>query len=455
MKSTLNRRRFLQHAAAAAAAGPLLMSRPCHSQSGRKLRHASIGAARRGEQDLDALITHPDIEIVALCDVDRLFLEQAAKRFPEARLYRDWRVLLKEEADRIDSVNVTVPNHMHAPIAMTAMRMNKHVYCQKPLTHSLYEARRLAEESVRRPNLVTQMGVQTHSAAAYRNAVALMQSGIIGKIKEAHSWDLVRYYYTGAFTDPPMKKRPDHSDPIPENLDWDLWLGVAPERPYVNELYHTRMWRRWIDFGGGAHGDMAGHMMDVVFTGLDLTAPKWVMSHRSPPFEETYAPNNKVQYRFPGTPYTTGDIDYFWYDTGPVDREGWPIDPGTDLPGNGSMVVGEKGWLFIPHGGEPEVLPRDEMKGAFDAYREKNGWLEERDHYHEFINACLGREKTSTPFTYSGRLTESVLMGTIVNRFPMERLEWNAEKLSFENKPEADEFLRRDYREGWEVEGLS
>jgi predicted dehydrogenase len=450
-----SRRAFLKQTGGAVAAAPFILTRPSFGAGGGKLRHASIGVGRRGEQDLQALITHPDIEIVALCDVDRNFLDQAAQRYPNARLYRDWRKLLKEEADRIDSVNVTIPNHMHAPVAMTALLMGKHVYCQKPLTHSLYEARRLAEESLRRPELVTQMGVQTHSAGAYRNAAAMMRSGVIGKIKEAHSWDLVRRHYTGAFTDPPMERRPDREDPIPETLDWGLWLGVAPERPYVDELYHPRMWRRWIDFGGGAHGDMAGHMMDVVFTGLELTAPKWVMSHRSPPFEETYSPNNKVQYRFPETPYTAGDIDYYWYDTGPVDREAWPLDASVELPGNGSMLVGEKGYLFVPHVGDPELLPRDEMKGKMEEYRDRHGWLEEQDHYRQFIDACLGRGATTTPFSYSGQLTESILMGTVVNRYPMEKLIWNAKELKFENKPEANRYLRRTYREGWKVEGLS
>ena len=156
------------------------------------MRHAAIGTARRGEQDLKFLTSHPDIEIVALCDVDENFLKAAAKRHPDARLYRDWRVLLEKEGDRIDSINATVPNHMHAPIAMAALEMGKHVYCQKPLTHSIYESRRLAEEAARRPELVTQMGVQTNSAGSYRTAVAMIQFGVIGKIKEVHSWDIVR-----------------------------------------------------------------------------------------------------------------------------------------------------------------------------------------------------------------------------------------------------------------------
>jgi len=457
MTTKTTRRAFIKQAAIAGAVGPLLLSGKAYGQNGRKLRHAAIGVARRGAQDLELFVTHPDIEIVALCDVDQIHLQQAAQRYPKAKLYRDWREMLEKEGDRIDSVNAAVPNHVHAPIAYTAMRMGKHVYCQKPLTHSIYESRRLAEEAAKNPELVTQMGVQTHSHATYRTAVAMIQYGVIGKIKEAHSWDIVRFHYTGDFTDPPMRRRPDRVDEVPDNLDWDLWLGVAPERPYVTDLYHTRWWRRWQDFGGGAHGDMGGHMMDGVFTALELTSPKWVMSHRSPPYEETFSPNNKVQYRFPGTKYTTGDIDYFWYDTGPVDaKSSWPIDQSKDLPGDGTMFVGEKGYMLLPHGGMPQLLPADDLQGVLEEFRKQVGPIEggDRDHYHQFIDACLGKGKTTTPFSYSGPLTESVLMGTVINRFPQEQLIWDAKGLNFTNKPEANKYLRRQYRDGWHVEGL-
>ena len=449
------RRTFIKQAAAAGAAGPLILSGKARGGNGRKLRHASIGTGRKGADDLARIGSHPDIEIVALCDVDQNYLKKAAKRHPDARLYRDWRKLIEKEGDRIDSVNATVPNHMHAPISMTALEMGKHVWCQKPLTHSIYESRKLAEEAARRPELVTQMGVQTHSATAYRTAVAMIQFGVIGKIKEVHSWDIVRFHYTGAFTDPPMRRRPDHADEVPDSLDWDLWLGVAPKRPYVKELYHTRFWRRWQDFGGGAHGDMGGHMMDVVFTALELTSPKWVMSHRTPPFEETYSPNNKVQYHFPGTKYTTGDIDYYWHDTGPVDaKSSWPIDQKKKLPGDGSMLVGEKGYMFLPHGGAPQLLPREQLRDAIEEFDKRVGRVGGLNHYHQFVDACLGKGATTTPFGYSGNLTESILMGTVVNRFPKEKLVWDASALEFSNKPEANQYLRRTYRDGWHVEGL-
>jgi len=482
MSHRTTRRTFIKQAAAIGAigmAGPMVLSSKARGgDSGRQLRHACIGVGRRGDAALRCLLTHPDIEIVALCDVDKNFLNDAAKLAPGARLYADWRVMLDKERNNIDSINATVPNHMHAPIAITAMDMGKHVYCQKPLTHSLFESRRMAEVAASHPELVTQMGVQTHSGTYYLDAAAMIQFGVIGKIKEAHSWDVVRYYYTGAFTDPPTRRRPDRSDPVPDWLDWDLWLGVAPERPYIEDYYHTRWWRRWQDFGGGAHGDMGGHMMDAVFTALELTAPQWVMSYRSPPFEETYAPNNKICYRFPGTKYTTGDIDYFWYDTGPVDTDDWPINT-KKLPDDGSMLVGERGYMFMPHSKPVKVLPRkgekgDDLKDAVKAFEKEVGYtrgmdhynklgnrkllqvahMSDLDHYHQFVNACLGKGKTSTPFQYSGRLTESVLMGTIVNRFPMEKLIWNAKDLQFANKPEANRYLRRDYRDGWHVKGL-
>jgi predicted dehydrogenase len=473
MKARTTRRTFLKQTAAAGAIGPFVLSSAVHAGAGTKLRHASIGVARRGEADLRCLLTHPDIQVVALCDVDEKHLKAAAKLVPGARLYRDWRVMLEKERNNIDSINATVPNHMHAPISVTAMNMGKHVYCQKPLTHSIYESRRMAEEAARRPDLVTQMGVQTHSGIHYRNAVAMIQYGVIGKIKEAHSWDIVRYYYTGAFTDPPTKVRPKRRDEVPAELDWDLWLGVAPERPYLKNMYHTRWWRRWRDFGGGAQGDMGGHMMDVVFEALCLTAPKWVLSHRSPPFEETWSPNNKLQFRFPATKYTAGDIDYFWYDTGPVDREDWPLNV-KKLPGDGSMLVGEKGYMYLPHGKPAQVLPREETRDAVDKFWKEVGparglehyekygdrrklsvgHITDLDHYHQFVNACLGKGKTSTPFQYSGNLTETVLMNTVANRFPKEKLIWDAKALKFTNKPEADRYLRRNYREGWRIEGL-
>jgi hypothetical protein len=200
---------------------------------------------------------------------------------------------------------------------------------------------------------------------------------------------------------------------------------------------------------------MAGHMMDVPFTALELTSPKWVISYRTPPFEELYSPNNKVVCRFPGTKYTAGDIDYYWYDTGPVDaKSSWPIDQRKDLPGDGSMFVGENGYMFLPHVAAPQLLPREKLAEAEKEFDRQVGPVEGLNHYHQFIDACLGKGKTTTPFEYSGRLTETILMGTVTNPFPKEKLVWDARALKFSNKPEANRHLRRTYRDGWHVEGL-
>lgn len=449
MQST--RRGFLKQAAIAGAAAPLILTSKTHGVALGKLRHAGIGVGgQRGGHDLAQIASHPDVEVVALCDVDANFLEAASALHPNARLYRDWRVLLAEEAENIDSVNIATTNHMHAPIAVSALRMGKHVYCEKPLTHSVYESRMLAEESEKYPEVVTQMGVQTHSAEQYRNAVAMIQAGVVGPIREVHSWDRVRYHYTGAFSDPHTERQPETGIEPPPHLDWDLWLGVAPARPYNDELYHIRMWRRWHDFGGGARGDMGGHMMDVVFDALELTAPEWLRSYRTPPYADTFSPDNLCVHRFPGTRFTAGELDFWWHDTTAMDTTGWPVQE-ADLPGNGSMFVGEKGYVYVPHVAEPQVFPSDDFRDASDRIMAGLTRIPDGNHFHQFVDACLGRDTASTPFRYSGNLTETVLLGNIANRFQDTQLAWDAAAMRFPDHPEADQYLRREYRAGWEI----
>lgn len=416
-----------------------------------KLRHACIGTGGMGWSDLQSLHSHPELEIVALCDVDANNLAKAAEVVPGARRYRDWRELLDKEDGRIDSVNVTTPDHMHAPIAITALRMGKHVYCQKPLAHEIGECRQLEREAAGRPDQVTQMGIQIHSHIAYRMAVRMVQAGLVGKIREVHSW--CGKGWVGVPGE--LERRPDGSDPVPEYLDWDLWLGTAPRRPYVANLYHPANWRRWIDFGTGTQGDMACHIMDPVFTALELTAPKWIFSEGSPPFAETYSPNNRITHMFPGTEYTAEDtLRYYWYDSGAhPDPEQFELPEGQELPMQGSVFVGEKGDLLLPHIGGPQPLPRERFTDAIRAFRAENEF-ENIDHYHQFVDACLGRGRTTAPFAYGGRLSETVLMGCIANRIPDQKLEWNAEELRFTNNRQANLLLHREYRSGWSVDGL-
>jgi len=455
MPDKTTRRTFMKRLAATGAVLPFAFD-PRHlvAPPRRTLRHACVGVGGMGNTDLKRLVSHPEVEIIALCDVDAEKLAAAAgdprvaERFPGARTYRDWREMLAREGGRIGSVNVATPDHMHAPIAMTALRMGKHVYCQKPLAHDVSECRRLAEEAARRPRQVTSFGIQIHAHTVYRMAVKMIRTGLVGKIREVHSW------CGKGWTGPP-KVRPDRADPVPDTLDWDLWLGVAPVRPYVEKIYHPGHWRRWIDFGTGTLGDMACHIMDPVFSALDLTAPVKVRSAGHHPFEETYSPKNEIAYTFPGTPYTASRLlTYTWYDSGrQPDPTRFPLAKGQKLPGAGSMFVGEKGCLLVPHWAAPRPLPWDRFKTAVRAFKKEHAFPK-IDHYHQFVDACLGKGKTATPFAYAGRLTEAVLLGLIAHRFPEEELAWDAERFCFPDRPEADRFLRRAYRKGWEVEGL-
>jgi predicted dehydrogenase len=448
------RRAFLKQAGAVGAFGPLLLTRGAagHNVS-RKLRHASIGVGGMGAADLNKLSSHADCEIVALCDVDARHLAKAGKKFPKARQYRDWRELLEKEGSRLDSVNVTTPDHMHAPITMTALRMGLHVYSQKPLCHDIHEAQQVTAEAAARPEQVTQMGIQVHSYPAYRKAVKMIQYGIIGKIKEVHSWSDKQW--TGKKGS--LEHRPDKSDAVPSHLDWDLWLGTAPERPYVEGLYHPGDWRRWIDFGTGTQGDMAAHIMDPVFGACAFTHPKWVMSYHTPPYAGTYSPDNKIRHHFPATPYTAGEIDWYWYDAGAKpDTSDWPIGGPNQRsrPSQGSMFIGEKGHLLLPHIGGPQPLPLEEFIPQLKRFEKDVDIPDIPNHYHQFVNAALGKGETTAPFSYAGPLTQTVLMGTVINRFPKQKLMWDAEACRFTNKPEANQHLRRTYREGWSVDGL-
>jgi hypothetical protein len=451
----VTRRSFLKGVSAAGCLSPLVFSSTSLSRAGgRKLRHACIGTGGQGFSDLKAMASHADIEYVAFCDVDAERRAKAAELFPQARTYSDWRELLEKENDRIDSVTVSTPDHMHAPITLTALRQGKHVYCQKPLCHDIAECRAVAEEAARRPQQVTQMGIQIHSHIAYRTAVAMIQYGMIGKIKEVHSW-------CGKGWVGPPETRPTHSDPVPKSLNWDLWLGNAPERPYVSKIYHPGNWRRWLDFGTGTQGDMAAHIMDPIFTALKLTSPLDIQSEGTAPYAETYSPKNRITYRFPGTAYTTGDsILYHWCDAGLTpDFSAWPLPVNpqtgeTKPPMQGSMFVGEKGYLLLPHIGGPQPLPRARFAEDLRQFKKDVELPKIESHYHQFISAALGPGSTSVPFSYGGSLSESVVMGAIANRFPKQKLIWDAQALQFTNVPEANAFLRRTYRAGWEVEGL-
>jgi predicted dehydrogenase len=435
-----SRRRFLRTTAGAAFATPFIMrdliARPPSSQ----VVHASFGAGGMAWADLNEIASHKSVRIVAVADVDATRTGEFRKKFPEARVYADYRQLLDKE--KLDSVNVSTPDHMHAPQGMAAMQRGIHVYGQKPLTHNLYECRRLTEVA-KQKKLVTQMGIQIHSATEYRLATRLVQDGVIGKVREVHTWSSKEWGDNGAM--------PDRKDPVPTGLDWNLWLGVCADRPFIGQgWYHPGNWRRRLDFGTGTFGDMGCHIFDPVFSALGLTAPISVKSLGAAPSSHSWATNAIIEYIYPATPFTIpGTVPVTWYDG----RKRPPADivsllGKVALPDQGSIIIGTQGVMVVPHVGRPILLPAQKYDGF------KYPDVGSANHWHEFIDAVSGKGTTSAGFDYSGPLTESVLLGSVATRFPNQLLEWNSAKLKFTNVAAANQHVRRTYRKGWETKGL-
>lgn len=447
MAYELDRRGFLQWSAAGAAG--LALSRIAGAadvKSGPdkngKLRLAAIGTGRKGQDDLQNISASPRVEVVALCDVDnsKPHLGWAVEKFPKAEAFRDYRRLM-DQANTFDAVSVSTPDFMHAPIALAAMSLGKHVFCQKPLAHTVHEIR-LMEAAAKKHKLVTQMGNQIQSHHAYRNAVQLVHDGAIGKVKEVHSWQAGDLDWLITPT------RPTDSDPVPKSLDWDLWLGVAPERSYKKDLYHPQNWRAWQDFSTGQLGDFGCHILDPVFMALDLTAPTSIEAEASRLNKDTWAPRSKVEYQFPGTKRTAGEtINVTWYDgqDHKPELEGLGLPKDYKLPHAGSVLIGEKGSLVIPHWSDPKLFPEDQFKDY------KVPKLEDLNHYTDWAHACLGDGTTKSNFAYAGPLAEAVLLGAIAIRFPKEQLLWDSKAAKFTHHEDANFYLTKAYRKGWEL----
>src|ERR1051325_10471475 len=436
-----SRRSFLKALATTTLAAPFVTRDLLAQPPSGVLRHASFGASGMAGSDINALTNCKQVQLVAVAEVDLTRTTEIKKRFPEAKIYQDWRELLDKEAKNIDSVNVSTPDHMHAPIGMSAMQLGKNVYGQKPLAHDLYEVRKLTEFA-RQKNLVTQMGIQIHSVGHYRLACQLVQKGTIGKVKEVHSW------CPKPWGDP--NPRPEGEDPVPEGFDWDLWLGVCARRPFLGKgYYHPAEWRKRLDFGTGTFGDMGCHIFDPVFTPLGLGSPLSVRSEGPAPNQWNWALESRIHYTFPGTNLTAEKtLPGTWYDGNQQPpAEIRALVEGDELPNTGSILVGTEGSLVIPHIARPLLYP--DKKFTDFKYPQVAGG----DHWAEFVEACRGQGKTSAPFSYSGPLTEAVLLGGVASHFPQTPLHWNATKLNF-NEPEANHFVRRDYRQGWAVKGL-
>ena len=450
----MKRRNFIKTSAALAAGAALTgcATETTAAAAPTGFRTAHIGIGNMGFEDLKAVASHPEVKVTALCDVDSNYLKAASEMFPEAKTYKDYRVMLTEMADEVDAVFVSTPDHTHAPASMKAMEMGKPVYCQKPLTHHVSEARAM-RKMANEKGLITQMGIQVHSFYDYKLATLLIQSGIVGKVKMVRAWSPKNWGTDAA--------APEGTDPVPETLDWNLWLGTSAERPYKAGVYHPGNWRKLVDYGCGTLGDMGVHIFDTPYNALGLDVPTTITTECRPPNDFGFPENNVVTYTFPGTEYTTEEFQWVWSD-GPgapsTDHPDMQLPNGDPLPEQGALFIGTEGTLLLPHFMQ---LPSKIVDGTYvdisaeiKAIEEKHNLAEPvRDygsespkHYHQFVDACMGKDEVTAPFDYSARLTETILLGTIAGRFPGKTLHWDNATARFE-EDEANALLDAPYRE--------
>ncbi len=438
-----NRRSFIKRTAAAGASLPLFSIGKAGASPNEKVNHASFGANGMAFGDIKSLARSEHFNLVAVAEVDDARLGKVMEAFPDVRIYKDWRVLLEKEHKHLDSVNVSTPDHMHAPIGVTAMNLGLHVYGQKPLAQNLYETRRMAEIAKER-GVVTQMGTQLTSSTYERLAVKMIQDGVIGKVKEV-------YIFSHKTWGDPLP-RPDRSDPVPDTLDWELWCGTSPKPDYLAEYYHPGQWRKRLDYGTGTLGDMGCHIYSPMFAAMGLKAPISVRSLGGVPNKTNWAVDEKFEYIFPGNPYTAGKtIKVTWCDGSLRPPQEYLELFGEKMPQQGGIFVGTDGVLLAPHTELPIPYPREK----FAEYRYPK--VPARDHYKDFIAAVSGEDvKPLADFhEYGGPLTETVLIGALSSHFPNETLEWDAANLRFTNNLAANAFIGKEYRQGWEVDGLS
>ncbi len=445
-QSSVSRRQFLKTAAAASAF--LIVPRYVIAGSGEvapseKLNIAGIGLGWMGEVNVLACRNE---NIVALCDVDPSNAAKTFKAFPNAIQYRDYRVMLEKQKN-IDAMVIATPDHTHAMISMAAMQAGKHVFCQKPLTHDVYEARMLAK-AAKKAGVVTQMGIQGHSQEGLRLICEWIWDGAIGTVREVDAWCSLSYAPPGhAIWSSPLSERPKEGQPVPDGLDWDLWIGPAPMRPY-HSCYHPKVWRCWWDFGNGMMGDRGAHTLDSVFSALKLTAPTSIEGSGIVGGNAEVHPDKAVvTYHFPareGFP----PLKLTWYE-GQEPPRPKELEDGRGLPEQGGVLFkGDKGTIMCGvYGNSPRLIPETAMK----AYQRPEKTLPriKCSHEQDWINAIKTGVKASADFSYSGPLTELAQLGNIAKRFPNQKLLWDNANMKVTNLDEANEWVRRPYRQGW------
>ncbi len=459
MKNTskaIDRRRFLKAAGTGVAAFSIVPSyvlgRNGQTPPSGKLNIAGIGVGGMGKGNLRAVSESE--HIAALCDVDWDFAAKTFELYPDAKKFKDYRVMLDKMGDTVDAVIIATPDHTHACIAMEAMRRGKHVYVQKPLTRTVHEARVLTE-AAHTYGVVTQMGNQGHSSDAIRRICEWIWDGAIGDVREVHAFTNRPIWPQGGLT------APEKGQPVPDSLDWDLFLGPAPVRPY-HSIYHPWNWRAWVDFGTGALGDMACHILDPVFWALKLKYPSSVQgsfatsytkeNKRMTEITDSYPNASVIHYDFPARD-NMPEVKVHWYDGGLLPERPEDLEPGRRMgeDGNGVIFVGDKGKLMCGcYASSPQLIPYTKMK----AYKrpEKTIPRVETSHEMDWVRAIKEGRRPSSNFDYAGPLTEMVVMGNLSLFFPGQKLLWDGPAMKVTNVEEANQYVNPAYRQGWALE---
>jgi predicted dehydrogenase len=442
-------RRDLFGAAAAATAFTYVpkrvLGRAGADSANNKLNVAGIGVGGRGAGDINAC-AGAGANIVALCDVDANRAKGTFQKFPDAKVYRDFRVMLEKEDKNIDAVCIGAPDHVHAPAAVMAMKMGKHVYCEKPMAHTIYEARRMTEVA-KETGVVTQMGNQGHAGEGLRLYWEFIKDGAIGKVREVHVWSDRAGTPDRAWW-PQGVEAPTGSEPVPEHLDWDLWLGPARWRPY-HSAYAPFKWRGFIDFGCGALGDMAVHNADPAFFALGLDAPVAVEAETSEVNDDTFPKWNIIHYEFPAKGSRPA-VKMTWYDGAKLPPRPADLEEGRRMGSNGIIFVGDKGTLMGgSHASPPRLIPETRMR---DYGKPPKMLPRSPGHHKEWVEACkAGRpEDAKSGFWYAGPFTEALLVGNLAVHL-QRRVEWDSKTMRSPNCPEADNYVTKFYRAGFDL----
>jgi len=462
----LNRRGFLRAAATVAVVSVVprwVLGGPGRTPPSERLNVAIIGTGGQGITNLKELLEHPDVNISAICDVaefwdnSHLYYRHNGGRRPaqeviaehhrqnangrghDCAVYVDCRTMLEQASKDIDAVLVATPNHVHAVASMAAIRAGKGVYCEKPLTHSIYEARQLAR-AARQAGVATQMGNQGHSTEDIRRGVEWIRAGAIGKVREVHAWQ-------GGPNRSMPTTRPTETPPVPEGLSWDLWLGPAKERPF-HPAYAPLTFHYWWDFGSGTLGNYGCHTLDTAVWALDLEYPSMVEASSTALNEETTPAAAMYHYVFP----RRGErppVDVFWYDGGLRPPRPACLEPERELPpAGGSLIVGEDGAILSGvWSGSPRIIPEEKMR---QYQPPRPSIARSRGHHRDWIEACKGGPPASSNFDYAARLTEIVLLGVVALRTGA-TIYWNGPEMKATNAPEAQTLIRGYFRKGWEI----